>query len=223
MTEIEFENARVNLHEFVMAQAAALGSYNGVGFLAHPTAPDTFDGILTEYKLWEDGYPFRVSPDHCENTVYKGPNGNHAFRFWHDVLHARHGHDLTLQGESEVNQLHISAVRRGFGSDSNEALLMQVDTNGQLMYFHEHGKHVENQLEFAKGLLVDRYLPIRITVQGVSAYAVERKQGDGVTYMSDGLGIRLMPFAAAREVSECLRSGQPLPVRNIAWTAHTEE
>lgn len=223
MTEIEFEKARVNLHEFVMSQAAALGAYASMGFLAHPTAPDTFDGILTEHKLWEEGYPFRVSPDHCENTIYKSPNGNHAFRFWHDVLHARTGNDLSLQGESAVNQLHISALRREFGSDSNEALLMQVDTNGQLMYFHKHGKHVENQLEFAKGLLVDRFEPVRITVLAVSAYAVERKRGIERTYMSDGLGIRLMPFVTAREVAEFLRSGQPLPIRNIAWAAHTEE
>lgn len=222
MTEVEFEKARVNLTEFVLAQAAALASYSGVGFLAHPTAPDTFDGILTEYSLWEKGYPFRVSPDHCENTIYTSPNGNHAFRFWHDVLHASRGDDLTLQGESVVNQVHIAAVRREFGSDSNEALLMQVDTNRQLMYFHEHGKHVDNQLEFAKGRLVDRFEPVRITVMAVSAYAVE-KRGIERTYMSDGLGIRLMPFVTAREVAECLRSGQPLPIRNIAWAAHTEE
>lgn len=223
MTEVEFEKARVNLTEFVLAQAAALASYNGVGFLAHPTAPDTFDGILTECSLWEKGYPFRVSPDHCENTIYTSPNGNHAFRFWHDVLHASRGDDLTLQGESAVNQVHIAAVRREFGSDSNEALLMQVDTNGQLMYFHEHGKHVTNQLEFANSLLVDLYVPVRITIHGVSAYAVERKQDKCRTYMSDGIGIRLMPYTVAFEVSKLLRSGQPLPIRNIAWTAHTEE
>lgn len=222
MIEVEFEKARVNLHEFVLEQAASLGAYNGVGFLAHPTAPDTFDGILTEYKLWEDGYPFRVSPDHCENTIYTSPNGNHAFRFWHDVLHARHGHDLTLQGESAVNQMHINAVRHKFGSDSNEALLMQVDTNGQLMYFHEHGKHVDNQLEFAKGLLVARYGVVRINVQGVSAYTVERKQGIERTYMSDGLGIRLLPFTVAHEVAKLHRDGIKIPVRNIVWTVHTE-
>lgn len=223
MTEIEFEKARVNVHEFVMAQAAALGSYNGVGFLAHPTAPDNFDGILTEYGLWENGYPFRVSPDHCENTIYKSPSGNHAFRFWHDVLHARYGHDLTLQGESAVNQLHVDAARDAFGSDSNEAVLMQVDTNGQLMYFHKHGKHVENQLEFAKGLLVDRYEAVRLTVQGVSAYTVERKQGIERSYMGDCLGIRLMPYEVALAVVKLHRDGIKIPVLPVLWTTHTEE
>lgn len=205
MNELEFESARKRLTEFVLRQAEALSAYHWAGFLAHPSAPETFEGVLAEYELWGQGYPFRVSPDNCENVVYLSKRANHAFRFWHDVLHAHHRHDLSFDGEMAVAELHLNCARREFGAGSHELLLLHTDTVGQLVHFRDHGKHVDNQLEFAKRLLIPQhrpkcrteFSPTPMTVAGVHGYAIRRSRMGTVRYYGSLGVVRIMSYDRA--------------------------
>lgn len=222
MNASEFDLARRRLSWFVIRRAAALEADNGVGFLAHPTAPETFEGILTEYKFWKQGYPFRVSPNNCENIIYTIATANHAFRFWHDVLHARHGHDFSFQGEMAVAERHLACVSDEFGSDSDEVKLMEVDTKGQLLYYHGQGEHVSNQLQFAKDLLVLERSQIResgITfttcpmgsLDGACGYAVQRNYQGTVMFLGTAAdGVHLFPYLVAVEKVRVLVEMLPL-------------
>ena len=222
MNVSKFNLARHRLSGFLLRRAALLAATNGAGFLAHPTAPETFDGILTEHAMWRQGYPFRVSPNNCENIIYTSAAANHAFRFWHDVLHARHGHDLSFQGEMAVAERHLACVRDEFGSDSDEVKLMEVDTKGQLLYYHNHGQHVANQLQFAKDLLVlvrNPTLDSGITfttcpmggLDGACGYAVQRNYQGTVMFLGTAAdGVHLFPYLIAVEKVRVLVKMLPL-------------
>jgi len=80
------------------------------------------------------------------NTVYYLQAHNHAFRFWHDVLHLTHNLDVTFEDELTISEMHAKEARE-YGTDA--ALLMRIDTRGQSEYYKEHGAFPEDQLAFA--------------------------------------------------------------------------
>lgn len=145
-----FAEARIQLTQLAVDRAVGLMQGRPSGYIAVPDAPSTYESVRDEYvKRWSPLHPFRVSSLYCENTIYTCPEGNHAFRFWHDVTHVRLGCDFSRMGEYEVAMHHICETAREYGYKSAATKLMRIDTLGQLNYYHKHGKHVANQLAFA--------------------------------------------------------------------------
>ena len=81
------------------------------------------------------------------NTIYRLQAHNHAFRFWHDVLHLTNNLDVSYEDELKVGAMHCVEARLRGSADA--ALLMRIDTVGQSLYYRRYGAFPEDQLAFA--------------------------------------------------------------------------
>jgi hypothetical protein len=81
---------------------------------------------------------FTVSSANSLHTIYPNARMNHAFRFWHDILHSTYGLGFNLKDELSAAVLHVNEIKRIFGSDSIEARIMDADTAGQSLYESIH-------------------------------------------------------------------------------------
>lgn len=81
-----------------------------------------------------------VSSENSTHTIYPNARMNHAFRFWHDILHSTYGMTFTLKDELAVAAIHVLEIKKVFGADSIEARIMDADTAGQSLYesIHKH-------------------------------------------------------------------------------------
>ena len=142
-TTIAFELARQELTDFVLAVAPPhYPTYN---------APNTFDALCVRYAVSgiSETRPLPVWSGACENTIYTSPEGNYAFRAWHDLTHLRLGADFSRDGEFAAAWQHQrEAYLAGLSRAARQ--LLWIDTWGQFEYGLTHdGAFVENQLEFA--------------------------------------------------------------------------
>ena len=88
ITEARFTAARHRLGHFVREQAQLLTECYGITYAAVPDAPSDLPSLCRAWaKAERSGVPFPVWSGASENTIYLGPEANHAFRFWHDSLH----------------------------------------------------------------------------------------------------------------------------------------
>lgn len=143
-----------------------LGKY--VGFMANRAAdrlgvtyvgadskycPQTLAQIVDEYQGSAIArQPFRVSHDHCENTIYGSKAANMAFRFWHDTVHLEHGLETTLEDELRAGRIHVEACKKdGLSKDHQD--LMWIDTCGQSLYNYITGEFPVDQMAYTKRVL----------------------------------------------------------------------
>jgi hypothetical protein len=80
----------------------------------------------------------KVSSANSMHTIYPNARMNHAFRFWHDILHSTYGLGFNLKDELAAAALHSCEIKRIFGQDSIEARIMDADTAGQSLYESIH-------------------------------------------------------------------------------------
>lgn len=154
VTEEEFLAARQRLTEYVLAEGHRIATSMGFGWAAVEDAPQDYDSLKTAYwRSVRDRVPLPVWSGASGETMYTTPEANHAFRFWHDVLHVRYGLDFSVAGELSVAKHHIAEVAAMFGEASLEAKLMALDTAGQVLYRMVEGQHVVNQLAYVRCVL----------------------------------------------------------------------
>lgn len=149
--------ARQALSAFIVDQAVATAKYVGFSWVAVESGhPETYEALLNEYAHCAnaDGTrEFRVWSGGSDSTIYSRPSVNHAFRFWHDMMHCHER--LTMSYPDEVLLgLHAGKiVARHFGTDSLEYRLFMADTVGQSTHEHLTGAFPQDQLRFALKLI----------------------------------------------------------------------
>lgn len=84
----------------------------------------------------------------CESTIFSNPRYNYLFRLLHDVSHVRYSCDFTVQGEKRLADIQAYA----FNCEYIKALV-QCEIAGQVDYFLQFGKFVEDQRSFAADCL----------------------------------------------------------------------
>lgn len=142
-TIMRFEQARLGLS----AAVRAMGEQTALRrrWAAVDTAPATFSEMA---DAWHDqSRPFPVWAGGSDKTVYTSPHVNHLFRLWHDGLHVANGWCFSCRDELLVAALHVETVRRL--ADNDAALLMWIDTAGQVLHYADTGEFVDDQLDFA--------------------------------------------------------------------------
>lgn len=151
----EIDKAREALTLWTIRKAARVAKDIGFSYEPSEQAPQTFEEVKAEYsKAQRSNGPFRVWNGACENTIYTCAEGNYAFRFVHDLLHAVFGYQFTLEDELKVAQWHQKWVAQEFGADSIEFRLITIDTAGQSLFEAQTGAFPEDQLAFALERLV---------------------------------------------------------------------
>lgn len=137
-----FNSARRQLETLAYIKAGQACTLFGKQYHIAKVAPSNLAEMRSAWgKL---SYPIYAHGN--TNTIYRLQEYNHAFRFWHDVLHLTNNLDVSFEDELAISEMHAKEARM-YGSDA--ALLMRIDTRGQSEYYKEHGAFPEDQLAFA--------------------------------------------------------------------------
>ena len=137
----------------IVRDLAALHHPNG--YEAHPAAPSNLKDLKASIK-W--GGTFKVSPDHCDNTIYTTPEANHAARAWHDIWHYYLDAEFDTQGEIEVWKAQCRELVQRYRHHPSLIVFLELTTIevlGQIEYFDEHGHFPPNQRLFAQACLLE--------------------------------------------------------------------
>lgn len=154
ITSAQFERARANLTRFVINKAAKLSRELGFSYEDAEDAPNNDDAVAEAFQRSVRAHAaFPVWNGACDRTIYTNREGNLAFRFWHDMLHATQRKCMTLDDEIALGKVHIAAVQAEFGRNSVEAMMIAADTIGQSLYEYEHGEFPADQLAFVRAAL----------------------------------------------------------------------
>lgn len=105
---------------------------------------DTFEKLEAYHT--ETGR-IRVWSGGSEETIFGSPETNHAFRAWHDFCHLLLGAPFTPDGEARVATLQQQMVTERVDSPCFLNIL-DIEINGQIRYYDEHGCFPENQRQF---------------------------------------------------------------------------
>jgi hypothetical protein len=124
-----------------------------------PEDPDEMWAFLQEWMWGDASSRVRSLPvwdGGCDLTIYPAPEGNHAFRAWHDSLHLATGHRFDAVGERHVAVAHVRLARAHGCSQVAQAAIW-ADTWGQFLYGEAHdGAFVEDQRAFVIACLQGR-------------------------------------------------------------------
>lgn len=142
--------ARANLSSFVEHRAGFVTEEVGFGWIGVPVAPSTFPQLRAAFRRSQlNGEPLPVSNLYCERTVFDTPEGNVAFRFWHDTAHCRLGFSFELPDEWELAMWHLDELERaGFPPESGEYQLLRLDLLGQIILLGVAGRFPFDQRDF---------------------------------------------------------------------------
>jgi hypothetical protein len=151
-----FEQARRAYTLFALDAARHLA--NEVGFSYDAVGVDPgFENVRERYiESMQTRKPFAVWSGASDHTVFTMPEGNWAFRFWHDVVsHGAHGLGFTLADEMKAGMQWVHKVAEKFGSLSVEAMMAYADTCGQSLFAASQvdGQFPEDQLAFVRHYL----------------------------------------------------------------------
>ena len=116
------------------------------GWVADTDYPETFDGIRAAY-VSRNHEPFKVSGEHCEDTIYGSRTGNIAFRAWHDGEHGRQSLRLCHSDEIRVAQIQT------LNSPNPLAPYIWADSAGQTIFKAVTGEFVAHQITFVDHLV----------------------------------------------------------------------
>ena len=153
-SEAQFQAARARYTTFAIQAAHRLS--REVGFSYKPVAVDpdlNADGAMqAEYRICSKTHRgFRIWSGASDNTVFTTPEGNYAFRFWHDVVsHAAGKLGFNADDELKAGMQWVRKVAAHFGASSLESAIAYADTCGQTMYAQGHGAFPDDQLGFVR-------------------------------------------------------------------------
>lgn len=112
----DFEQARINLSNFILFKAEQIRNDIGIGFIAIDDAPNKFSDLL---QAWEESLskkqPFPIWNGASDSTIYTDAYVNYAFRFWHDYLHYTTGLEFIAHDEIKIGIMQVKDVQSHFG------------------------------------------------------------------------------------------------------------
>lgn len=149
------ERVGAELGQAVRASANTISRQVGFTYTGcdHGLCPQTLAQLQREAsECHRSGQPFRVSHDHCKDTIYGNALANMAFRFWHDMIHVEYGLDVTLEDELRAGRHHVEVIKQ-LGYSQDHQTLMWIDTCGQSLYNFLVGEFPAKQMEFTKRIV----------------------------------------------------------------------
>jgi hypothetical protein len=144
-----------NLSEWVVSRADTAKRETGFGWVVDDTrAPRTYDQLTAAYKASaESGTAYPVAAVGSATSIY-GFEVNSAFRYLHDMTHARQRQNFSPQGELVVATTHLNDLTDdGFEFGGLEWQLLFADTVGQIIFGTRHISFVNSQTVFAYDLV----------------------------------------------------------------------
>ncbi len=99
--------------------------------------------VFNQLKIWTGA---------SDVTIFGVPEINWKFRAIHDAFHIKHSLGFSYQDELLVNYLQLQEFSFD-GLPEFERQLLNIETAGQIWYFHQNGKFPEDQRKFAIGEL----------------------------------------------------------------------
>lgn len=122
-------------------------------------APDSWAKLQTWYTeesrhIWRGLQPIPVWNGASDFTIYCSPEGNYAFRAWHDFTHLMLHLSFCFADEIRIAHLHFATMkRRGLSPLACAALFF--DTAGQSFYQDMHGDFPVHQRNFVEYCLLE--------------------------------------------------------------------
>lgn len=115
-------------------------------FEARDHAPDTLPDILA--------HPGIVYAGGSDRTIYGDPHVNHAFRAWHDHVHAANLFDFTLAGEVATCEAQIAIMLRAFPlAPLCWSRIIRSEVICQAHYYEKTGQFPPDQVSFIRATL----------------------------------------------------------------------
>lgn len=111
----------------------------GLTFSITDAPMDSFAEVLEGYHRKH----IVISAVGSSTSIYE-QEANLSFRFVHDCTHGRLGKDFSLQGEEDVIMDQFMSMDV---SDLANRIFL-ADTLGQVQYYYQHGKFVDDQATF---------------------------------------------------------------------------
>lgn len=112
----------------------------GWAYLPTSNAPESFKAL----KASTIGKIIPVADYGCDKSIYKSPNINIKFRFWHDVTHLELDSGFSVSGETNVIKAHLAEAKE-FGLSPLAMRILEADTIGQVLYYDKYKQFVDNQ------------------------------------------------------------------------------
>lgn len=132
------------------------------GWKASADAPDTLDGAS---RYFSDTGTLHVSDAHSDQTVFSNPEGNIAFRVWHDWRHIWLQAPFNEEGERDVHDMMRGDLvawchrhRCGQQETQRALAILEAENIGQLAAWKRDGHPPVDQRTFAMGYLAARGL-----------------------------------------------------------------
>jgi hypothetical protein len=126
------------------------------GFDVSDHAPQTYEDLKA---LMDAGNRMLVWSGGSEDTIYKEPHVNCAFRGWHDLCHWRGQFPFTLEGEVATCEMQCRQLLEFCGTNETTlkwCTVLRAEIIGQAKYFQRHKRFPKNQSAFVAAYLCDR-------------------------------------------------------------------
>lgn len=146
----ELARARETLTAFVWERAEAARARTGVAWQFTPDAPNTYRALR---RAWDtslaEGVPLPISNTDCESVIFTTPDGNAAYRYWHDVTHLERERNFTNPHELDMAHFHLwDAEQQGLTRGSLAWRLLRADAMGNVLHWSIYREYVLNQEVF---------------------------------------------------------------------------
>lgn len=125
------------------------------GFDVSDDAPQTYEQLKA---LMDTRNSMRIWSGASEDTIYKDPWVNFAFRAWHDLCHWQGGFPFTLEGEIATCQIQCRQFIDFYGDNDvthRWCAVLRAEVVGQALYFQRHKRFPEKQTVFVTAYLSD--------------------------------------------------------------------
>lgn len=129
------------LSDFVVHAAAATEGLLGFGWEPRTDAPNTYPALKAAFLTSQTtGRPLPISDEHSDRVIYRSPEVNLAFRYWHDTWHVLRGLDFTPPQELRLASIQLRELAdAGWDPDTVAWRLLYTDLVGQV-YLSAVGK-----------------------------------------------------------------------------------
>lgn len=139
--ETDFNKAVDEIKVFLAAMADKCIE-RGWSFYATSNAPESFNALKS------DTINKRIPiADYGSDTSIYGKDINTLFRFYHDVTHLENDWSFSKQGETNTVTKHQEDAK-AYGLSQLALQILWADTYGQVEYYFENKRFVNNQLDF---------------------------------------------------------------------------
>ncbi|NOQ31145.1 MAG: hypothetical protein GQ570_08495 [Helicobacteraceae bacterium] len=127
-----------------------------VRIMAKDIKYSTSEKTTDNFKLFmETGYPFVVSEEGCNRTIFRNKEINIMARAWHDSYHYNCKLDFSKESEIKVCNYQIEDIKKVMTKHTDKEIedvikLIKIEVIGQYEYYEEFNSYLNNQMEFTR-------------------------------------------------------------------------